>query len=163
MPVRCKIPVRVLGREEFAALSYDVMADVFAIRNELGRFFDEGIYQQALAGRRRDVKLEVPVDVSFKDFTKRYFLDVLVADGGLIEFKAVEALTNRHRTQLLNYLFLTGLRHGLLVNVRPEQVGKEFMNTSMSPSPVRSMRSMIRTMRLTLAARSEMISMLALG
>jgi hypothetical protein len=35
--------------------------------------------------------------------------------------------------------------------------------TSMSPSPLVSMRWTMRTMRLTLDARSEMISMFALG
>ena len=108
------------------------MADVFAIRNELGRFFDEVIYKQALAARRPDVELEVPVDISFKDFSKRYFLDALVARGGLIEFKASETLSPRHKAQLLHYLFLLELRHGLLVNMRPENVEREFVNATMS-------------------------------
>ena len=46
MPIHCPVPTRLLSQEEFGALSYEVMADVFAIRNELGRFFDEVIYSQ---------------------------------------------------------------------------------------------------------------------
>ena len=102
MPIHCPVPTRLLSQEEFGALSYEVMADVFAIRNELGRFFDEAIYKQALAARRPDVELEVPVDISFKDFSKRYFLDALVARGRLFEFKAVERLSPRHKAQLLH-------------------------------------------------------------
>jgi hypothetical protein len=56
-------------------------------------------------------------------------LDVLVSGGAAFEFKATEALVDRHRSQLLNYLLLTGLARGKLVNVRSEQVQHEFVNS----------------------------------
>jgi GxxExxY protein len=128
MPIICQQPLNQLSREDFGRLSYDLMADVFAIRNELGRFFDEKHYKQALALRRQDVILEVPVHVYHQTFSKTYFLDVLLAAGAIIEFKASEALIKRHKAQLLHYLMLTDLEHGLLINVRPERVAKEFVN-----------------------------------
>ena len=97
MPVTCPIPLRVLSQEEFGELSFDVMRDVFAIHNSLGRLFDESIYKQALAARRRDVMLEVPIDVSFGPFSKRYFMDVLARASGVFEFKAVDGIAPRHR------------------------------------------------------------------
>jgi hypothetical protein len=48
---------------------------------EMGRFFDEKIYKQELAHRLPDVHLEVPIDVAFESFQKRYWLDLLVGDG----------------------------------------------------------------------------------
>jgi PD-(D/E)XK nuclease superfamily len=90
MPITCQQSLNSLSREEFGRLSYDLMADVFAIRNELGRFFDEKHYKQALALRRQDVILEVPVRVNHQTFSKTYFLDVLLATGAIIEFKATE-------------------------------------------------------------------------
>jgi hypothetical protein len=57
-----------------------------------------------------------------------YYLDLLCADGAVFEFKAVEALTERHRAQLLNYLLLLDLGHGKLVNLRNELVEHEFVN-----------------------------------
>jgi len=48
MPVTCPIPLRVLSQEEFGELSFEVMRDVFAIHNSLGRLLDESIYKQAL-------------------------------------------------------------------------------------------------------------------
>ncbi len=131
MPIICQQALNQLSREEFGRLSYDLMADVFAIRNELGRFFDEKPYKQALALRQQDVILEVPVCVNHHTFSKTYFLDVLLAAGAIIEFKATEALSKRHKAQLLHYLMLTDLEHGLLINVRPEQVAKEFVNCSL--------------------------------
>ena len=132
MPITCQRPLRPFSKDEFAAISFDVMRDVFSIHNELGRLFDEKIYKRALARRRQDVQLEVPVDVTHGSFAKRYFLDVLVGDGALLEFKAVEAFTLRHKSQLLHYLQLTELLHGLLINVRPEQVVKEFVNVALT-------------------------------
>ena len=42
-------PVRRLSQDEFGELSYAVMAHVFEIHNEFGRFFDERIYKRELA------------------------------------------------------------------------------------------------------------------
>jgi GxxExxY protein len=132
MPITCGVPLRKLSREEFGELSYEVMRDVFDIHNELGRFFEEHIYKRALAVRRSDVALEVPIEVSLRSFTKCYFVDVLVAGGGLFEFKAVQAFVPRHEAQLLHYLLLTGLSHAMLVNVRSEKVTRKFVNSSLT-------------------------------
>ncbi|MBI2479004.1 MAG: GxxExxY protein, partial [Planctomycetia bacterium] len=106
------------------------MRHIFSIHNEIGRFFDEKIYKQELARRMAGVRLEEPIEVTFRTFRKPYFLDVLVADGGIFELKAVEALAGRHRAQLLNYLLLCDLAHGKLINVRPDVVEHEFVNTN---------------------------------
>lgn len=129
MPIVFHTPMRRLTQEEFGELSYDVMRTVFAIHNDIGRFFDECIYKRELAYRRNDVRLEEPVDVTFGSFHKRYFLDVLVGEGGIFEFKSVSTLAARHRAQLLHYLMLADSTHGKLVNVRPEAVEHEFVNT----------------------------------
>ena len=131
MPITCQRILKSLSREEFGRLSYDLMADVLAIRKELGRFFDEKHYKQALAIRRQDVILETPVCVSHQTFSKTYFLDALFAEGAIIEFKTAEALTRRHKAQLLHYQMLMDLEHGLLINVRPERVAKEFVNCAL--------------------------------
>ena len=128
MPITCREPLTPLTRETFGQLSYELMREVFAIRKELGRFFDEKHYQRALALRRPDIKLEVPLHVSHLTFEKTYYLDALFASGAIIEFKATDLLTNRHRSQLMHYLMLADLERGLLVNLRPELVTKEFVN-----------------------------------
>ena len=131
MPIHCRIPLRRLTQQEFGELSYGVLREVFAIHNELGRFFEEGPYKEALAIRHPNVRLEEPIDVTFRTFTKQYFMDVLVASGGPFEFKAVDRFSRRHRAQLLHYLLLTDLKHGMLVNVRPEKVEREFVNSAL--------------------------------
>jgi GxxExxY protein len=128
MPIECQITMRPLDTEAFGKLSYDLYAQVLAIRKEMGRFFDEKIYKQALAKRFDDLLLEVPILVRHGSFRKFYYLDVLVAQGGVIEFKAAAALVARHRAQLLHYLMLVELWHGMLINVRPERMSKEYVN-----------------------------------
>ena len=129
MPITTRIPIRRLSQSEFGEIAYEVMEHVFAIHNEIGRFFDEKIYKRELARRLPNVRLEEPIEVSFGSFRTTYGLDVLVADGALFEFKAAECIVDRHRAQLLNYLLLCDLAHGKLINVRTEDVQHEFVNT----------------------------------
>jgi GxxExxY protein len=129
MPVSIDVPIRRLSQEEFGEISYEVMRHVFAIHKEFGRFFDEKIYKRELARRLSGARLEVPIDVTFGTFHVKEYLDVLVGDGGLFELKAVESLSQRHHAQLLNYLLLCDAAHGKLINVRPENVEHEFVNT----------------------------------
>jgi GxxExxY protein len=121
--------MRRLSQDEFGEISYEVMRHVFDIHNEIGRYFDESIYKAELANRLPGVLLEQPLDVVFDSFRKRYIVDVLVGEGAIFEFKAVESLVGRHRAQLLNYLLLCNLSHGKLLNIRPEDIGHEFVNT----------------------------------
>ena len=103
MPVSTSIPIQRLSQSEFGSLSYGVMEHVFAIHKEFGPFCDEKIYKRELAQRMAGVSLEVAVDVTFRSFAKRYFLDVVVGAGGVFEFKCVDDLHPRHRAQLLHY------------------------------------------------------------
>lgn len=132
MPITCEHPLTPLDRAAFGKLTYAVFAEVLGVRKELGRFFDERIYKQALARRCADLVLEVPIWVTHGSFKKSYFLDALLAGGGVLEFKAVEAIVRRHISQLLHYLMLTELRHGLLVNIRPELFTKRCVNNVLS-------------------------------
>lgn len=132
MPITMSTRVRRLSQSEFGELAYEVMGCVFAIHDELGRLFDETLYKRELAYRYPGVQREVPITVWHASFAKTYYLDVLVADGGLFEFKLAETLVPKHRAQTLNYLYLADLGHGKLVNLRPEAVEHEFVNTTLT-------------------------------
>jgi GxxExxY protein len=132
MPITIPTTIRRLSQAEFGELAYAVMRCVFQIHSEFGRFFDEKIYKRELAQRFPGVGLEVPIEVSYATFTKFQYLDVLVAFGGLFEFKSVEAFVPRHPAQLLHYLLIAELGHGKLVNVRTESVEHVFVNTTLT-------------------------------
>jgi GxxExxY protein len=134
MPIQVYTTTCRLDEVSFGKIAYDVMRCVFDIHNEFGRFFDEKIYKRELARRFPGTELEIPIEVKFDSFHKLYFLDVLIGGGAAFEFKTVESLTGRHRSQLLHYLMMADLSHGKLVNTRTEQVQHEFVNTTLRPS-----------------------------
>jgi GxxExxY protein len=119
--------------DEFREIDFQIMGFAFAIQNEMGRFWSEPIYQNELVYRCQKagfkVDMEVPIEVSFKDFTKTFFIDLLINDSIVYKLKAVEALAGGHKNQTLNYLFLAGLNHGKLINMRSASVQSEFVST----------------------------------
>lgn len=131
MPIHPGVKAYRMDEAPFKQLVFEVMRCVFDIHNEFGRFFDEKIYKRELARRYPDVQLEVPIEIRFEDFVKTYFLDALVAGSAAFDFKTVEALMDRHRSQPLRYLFMLDLPHGKLVNMRAEKVQHEFVNATL--------------------------------
>jgi hypothetical protein len=45
----------------------------------LGRLFGERIYKKEVAQRLKEVQVEIPIDVSFESYRKRYYLDMLIS------------------------------------------------------------------------------------
>jgi GxxExxY protein len=132
MPIAFIKNFRVLDQQAFGDIAYEVMEKAFQVHNKLGRLFDEDAYQHELAhafGARATT--EVPLVVKHADFSKTYFLDLLVDQGAIFELKTVRHLTDEHRAQLISYLLLTGARHAKLINFRPERVEHEFVNTTL--------------------------------
>ena len=79
MPVHVKYEVPRLTQHEFSAVAYQVMGMLFEIHEDLGRLFDEEIYQRELLQRLPEAHGEVPIEVTFDTFSKIYYLDVLVS------------------------------------------------------------------------------------
>ena len=130
MPVHINADLRCLNQDEFRKTAYYVMEHVFEVHRSMGRFFDEGIYRDAVAARLEcPAQTEVLIEVTFESFRKEYRMDLLANHGGVFEFKTVKALGGEQRAQTLNYLLLCELSHAKLVNFRPERVEHEFVNT----------------------------------
>ncbi|MBI3462881.1 MAG: GxxExxY protein [Planctomycetes bacterium] len=132
MPIVVDAEVRRLDQQEFGAVAYDVMECIFQVHREIGRFFDEAVYRDAIAARVAEARKEVRITVQFDGFFKEYLVDLLVQGGAVFELKTVESLSSRHQAQLINYLLLMGVNHGKLVNLRTERVQHRFVNTSLS-------------------------------
>jgi GxxExxY protein len=129
VPIEVHADLRPSSEAEFSAIAYTVMASAFEVHNEIGRFFDERVYKYLVASRLgRSAELEIPIDVHFGTFRKRYYLDMLVHGTAAFEWKAAERLAPEHRAQLLNYLMLCDLPRGKLINVGSERVEHEFVN-----------------------------------
>ena len=63
------------------------------------------------------IRCEKPVPIRYHDkLLCHQRIDLVVDDRLLVEVKSVERLHPVHRAQMLNYLRLTGMRAGLLMN-----------------------------------------------
>lgn len=133
MPIECSAVIEPLDQDSFHQIDRQVMGEVFAIHNSIGKFFDETIYQSELAERCKnlgiDVGREIEIRAAHGGFIKSYFLDLLVAHGSIYELKIAATLNSMHSKQLIHYLLLTGLNHGKLVNFRPSSVESRFIST----------------------------------
>lgn len=144
MPITCPIKFKPTAREEYRKLDYQVMQQVFACHNELGRLCDEAIYQNDLKARLcasglGSVHTEVPLTVTHDTFRKLYYLDLVVGDTALYELKTVAALAGEHMTQILNYVLLLNINVGKLVNFRPASVEARFANTTLNQATRREL------------------------
>ena len=108
---------------EINDITYTIRGAVFEVNRVLGSGFLEKVYENALILELRDrglkVEGQVPLKVCYKgDVVGDYFVDILVEDRVIVELKAIERLDKIHEAQLLNYLRATGIRVGLLVNMK---------------------------------------------
>lgn len=102
--------------------SYRIIGACFEVYKEKGCGFLEAVYQECL-----EIEFEMrgilflpkkPLVLSYKGRTLKqsYQPDLICLDKIIIELKAVSALADEHRAQVLNYLNATSFKLGLLVN-----------------------------------------------
>ncbi|HET7041684.1 MAG TPA: GxxExxY protein [Gemmatimonadales bacterium] len=117
------------------ALTERIIGAAFRVHRALGPGLLEGLYQNALGVELGKAGItyrrEVTYQVSYLGVVLgESRLDLVVADKVVIELKAIEALAQVHRAQLLTYLKTSGLPIGLLINLGSEQVQvKRLLNT----------------------------------
>lgn len=83
---------------------------------------------------------ERPIEVTYPDFSKTYYIDMLVDGSALYELKTASTRVAEHRGQALQYLLLAGLNHGKLINLRPPSVEHEFVSTKLTNEKRRQFR-----------------------
>lgn len=104
-------------------ITYAINGAVFEVNRVLGPGFLEKVYENALLIElnKRGLKVEsqVPIKVRYKGgIVGEYLADIIVEGKVLVELKTVENLDKVHQAQLLNYLRATGIKVGLLVNMK---------------------------------------------
>ena len=103
-------------------ISFKIRGAIFKVYNNLGPGLFESVYESALYYEltkinlkvERQIEITIPyeeiiLDVAFK-------IDLLVEEKVIIELKSVEDLSPIHYKQITNYLKLTNLKLGILVN-----------------------------------------------
>ncbi len=111
----------------YPELSYSIMQAAFEVHNTLGPGFLESIYEEALAYefglRGISIERQKPVVVNYKGREVGvHRLDLVVEGRIILELKAVAALTDVFKQQVLSYLKATGLELGILLNFGASRV-----------------------------------------
>ena len=102
--------------------SYAIIGACFEVYNEKGCGFLEPVYQECLGiefeYQRIPAIAKPSLGLSYRGRTLKQIYEPDYACFGkiIVELKAVSALTDEHRAQLLNYLHATAFELGLLVN-----------------------------------------------
>lgn len=97
---------------------------MFEVYKDKGNGFLEDVYQECLEieFQRQNIRFiaQPLLELSYKGqlLRQKYKPDFLCYDEIIIEIKAVKALDDSHRAQLLNYLKATKKRLGFLVNFK---------------------------------------------
>jgi GxxExxY protein len=101
---------------------YTLIGIAMTVHQELGCGFAEPIYEEAFAVELRDNNIpferqkKLTVFYKGKPLEKYYVADLICYDGVIVELKALSTLISENEAQLLNYLKITKMRVGLLVN-----------------------------------------------
>ena len=115
-------------------LSYKVIELCFRVHSSLGPGLLESAYKTALAIELRycglpfEKEKEYPVYYR-KQLIGKYYADLVVDNRIILELKAVSRFDGTMKAQLINYLKISGIKVGYLVNFRNKDVDHErFIN-----------------------------------
>lgn len=112
------MPQVLIFKEEVFA----IVGAAIEVHKELGPGFLEAIYQEALEIelKQRSIAFnsQKPIDIRYKNFPlkKQYIPDLICFEKVVVELKAMDKLTGREDSQMINYLKATGYKVGVLIN-----------------------------------------------
>lgn len=116
--------------------SYKIIGAAMEVHKELGNGFLEAVYQEALESefslQAIPFEREKTMRISYKEqlLQKYYVADFICYDSVLVELKALTDLTTDHEAQLINYLKVTNLSLGILINFGKKSLQyKRIINT----------------------------------
>ncbi len=107
-------------KEEYMRM-FELVGAAMEVYNELGFGMEEPLYQEAMAMELEERGIPYYREKVLytyykgKKMQKTYVAD-FYSQEMIVEFKSVSKLTSEHRAQLFNYLRITKLKYGVLVN-----------------------------------------------
>jgi GxxExxY protein len=102
--------------------SYDIIGLCMEVHNNLGSGFLEIVYKDALEYELKNSKIEFErekmYDIKYKDIIlpHKFYADLIVYDKIILDLKSVSEINDKHLAQMINYLKVSGIKLGLIVN-----------------------------------------------
>lgn len=101
---------------------YAVVGAAIEVHRVLGSGFLEPVYQEAMeieaTTRGLPFVSQKVLKIHYKEYVlnKEYIPDLIYFDQIIVELKALDRLSGKEESQLLNYLKATGMKVGVLIN-----------------------------------------------
>ena len=111
----------------YSELTEVILGCCFDVMNELGIGFLEAVYKNALFIAIKEKGLKIEAEKRFEVIFRNrkiglYVADLIVEGKVIIELKCCESLLGEHQAQVINYLKVSGVLVGLLVNFGKRKV-----------------------------------------
>jgi GxxExxY protein len=124
---------------------YQLIGAAFEVYNQLGYGLAEEIYQQSLQVELTLRNIPYQAKQKIKTYYKeqqletQYIPDLFVFEGIVVELKAVSSLCPEHEAQLFNYMRITRMPVGYLINFghKGELEWKRFILSDLHPIPTK--------------------------
>lgn len=105
---------------------YSFFKDITGVAMQIHREYHPGLLESAyeaalkylLKQKNYNVKSQVHVPIFWRDIQleENYRIDLLINDNIIIELKATKQIISEHRKQLHNYMRLTHIPYGMIIN-----------------------------------------------
>ncbi|UKK54763.1 GxxExxY protein [Prevotella sp. E2-28] len=115
---------------------YQFFSDITGVAMKVHSKFRAGLlesaYEAALKylleqqGYKVERQVELPIYWEDVKLDQKYRMDLVVNDNIILELKAVNFVDKEHRRQLFNYLNLTHMTYGMLINFGPKGLFSEW-------------------------------------
>lgn len=102
--------------------SYAIVGVLFEVYNNLGSGFSEIVYKDAIEHEFKTLNIpferEKEYTVAYKDIIlkHKFYADFVVFDKIILEIKSIENLNDKHLSQCINYLKVSGNKLAILAN-----------------------------------------------
>lgn len=114
-----------MNQELYKKEGFLLVGAAFTVHDETGGGLAEEVYQESfeieleVRGIPFRPKQEIAIFYKGRELKKRYIPDLYAHDAIVVELKAVAAIQPEHSAQLLNYMRLTKMPVGYLLNFAP--------------------------------------------
>jgi len=107
----------------FKEETHQIIGCAFEVLNTLGHGLFEKPYENALVVEFKlkgiPYKQQARFPVIYKSFqVGEYIPDLIVFDKIIVDTKTIESIGNNEKAQIINYLKISGLRVGLILNFK---------------------------------------------
>ena len=102
--------------------TYKIIGALIEVHKNLGKGFSEIVYKDAFEYelKKNEISFEIEKEylVHYKDIilNHKFYADFVVLDKIILEIKSTDSLHEKHISQCLNYLHVSGHRLAILVN-----------------------------------------------